>query len=91
MYDPFDFLKSLNIDNLQKQPLLTRVMEYGKRMSPQQSPGEIAQFTHKQLQKLPEEYKRFENPHLYKVGLTGALHDLRNQLIQDYKILTRFV
>ncbi|MGM0601374.1 MAG: nicotinate phosphoribosyltransferase [Candidatus Rifleibacteriota bacterium] len=85
MYDPFDSVKSLNIDNYHKQPLLTRVMESGKRITPERSPAEIAEFTHKQLQNLPDEYKRFENPHVYKVGLSGALHALRNQLIQDYK------
>ena len=85
MYSPFDPLKSLNINKCQKLPLLTRVMENGERTGSKRAIAEIAGFTQKQLQKLPDEYKRFDNPHIYKIGLSEALHTLRNRLIQEHK------
>ena len=85
MYDPFDPMKSLVIKNCNKLPLLGRVMENGKRTISKKSPAEIADFTHDQIRKLPEEHKRFENPHIYKVGLSEELHALRNRLIQENK------
>jgi nicotinate phosphoribosyltransferase len=34
---------------------------------------------------LPDEYKRFENPHVYKVGLSTKLNEIRNELIRKFK------
>lgn len=85
MHSPFDPLKTLNINTCHKQPLLTRVMESGERTGSLIPLEEIARFSRSQLQKLPDEYKRFDNPHIYKVGLSEALHTLRNQLIQEHK------
>lgn len=85
MYSPFDATNVLNIAKCKKQALLRRVMENGKRAFPQKSLPEIAKFTQAQLQKLPAEYKRFDYPHLYKIGLSGNLQQLRNQLIQEHK------
>ncbi|NLA48528.1 MAG: hypothetical protein GX876_03590, partial [Bacteroidales bacterium] len=38
------------------------------------------------LDLLPDEYKRFDNPHAYKVGLSEKLVKERNRLIADHKI-----
>lgn len=85
MFSPFDPLKSLSINKCQMLPLLTRVMENGERTGSKRAIAEIAGFTQKQLQKLPDEYKRFDNPHIYKIGLSEALYTLRNRLIQEHK------
>jgi nicotinate phosphoribosyltransferase len=85
MYAPFDPLKSLDLSQCQTQPILNRVMENGKRVQAPRSLSELAQFTQAQLQLLPNEYKRFDNPHIYKVGLSKRLHQLRNQLIEKHK------
>ncbi len=85
MYAPFDPTKSLNLKNCQKSPLMAGVMENGKRVNSKKSLEEIAAFTQNQLQKLPNEYKRFDNPHIYKVGLSESLHRLRTQLIKNHK------
>lgn len=85
MYAPNDPLKSLQIKQYQKQTLLTRVMREGRRTIPKKPIEEIAEFVQKQLQNLPDEYKRFDNPHIYKVGFSEGLHALRNQLIQKHQ------
>lgn len=85
MTAPFDPLQSLNIEKYHKQPLMTRVMAGGKRIIPQKPLTEIAEFTQIQLQSLPAEYKRFDNPHIYKIGFSEALHSRRNQWIKKHK------
>jgi nicotinate phosphoribosyltransferase len=50
-----------------------------------QHPDESYAYLKTRLEKLPDEYKRLENPHIYKVGLSTRLNDLRDDLIQKYK------
>ena len=86
MFHPFDPLKHLNIAHLEKEPLLKKVMEDGKVLNIQSSIEEIAAFSKKRLKKLPQEYKRFFNPHIYKVGISEQLKNERDRLIQEHKI-----
>jgi nicotinate phosphoribosyltransferase len=65
--------------------LLQKVMSDGKRVMPQPPLNEIAKYAQKRLSLLPAEYKRFENPHLYKVGISKKLMELRDSLRNQYK------
>jgi nicotinate phosphoribosyltransferase len=85
MHHPFDPLKKMDIRKYEKIPLLHRVMENGKRTMEKKSLHDISHFAQQQLHRLPEEYKRFINPHEYKVGLSSALYHVREQLIKKYK------
>ncbi|KGP62951.1 nicotinate phosphoribosyltransferase [Legionella norrlandica] len=85
MYHPFENLKSLSIKHYKKEPLLHKVMENGKRLLPRKTLAEIAQFSEQSFEKLPMEYKRFINPHIYKVGLSSELKAKREQLISTHK------
>jgi nicotinate phosphoribosyltransferase len=38
------------------------------------------------MHQLPEEHKRFNNPHIYKVGISEPLHQLRSDLRKKYKM-----
>ena len=86
MIHPFDPLKHMNIGDLQKEPLLQKVMEDGKIIQEQKSIEEIASFSRERLKKLPQEYKRFFNPHIYKVGISEKLKQERDRLIEEHKI-----
>jgi nicotinate phosphoribosyltransferase len=46
---------------------------------------EIANYSMIRLANLPEEYKRFDNPHIYKIGISKKLETERNRLIQEFK------
>lgn len=83
MYHPSEQKKSLEISEFKKQPLLEKIVENGKRLSKPRSTDEIADFSQQQLKKLPEEFKRFDNPHVYKIGLSEKLKDLRDTLVQS--------
>jgi nicotinate phosphoribosyltransferase len=85
MHHPFDPLKKMEIESYKKIPLLEKVMEKGKRLYKKKSLDEIAQYSQKRLEQLPEEYKRFINPHIYKIGLSSKLYNLRENLIKKYK------
>jgi len=46
--------------------------------------NQIREFAMSRLSELPDEYKRFENPHIYKVGMSKGLKDERDTLIEKY-------
>ncbi len=80
----FDANKTLNLQGFVHEPLLKRVMDDGKRTLPKRSVSEIAAFAKERLALLPEEYKRFQNPHIYKIGLSEALKAKRDELIKQH-------
>lgn len=77
--------KSLPVKNLRQEPLLEQVMFAGKVISKPRSLTTMAKYTAERLAQLPAEYKRFENPHLYKVGISEKLLTLRDKLRHKYK------
>ena len=85
MYHPLYPHKSLPVQNRKKEPLLHKVMGDGARLSDPIRLTGIAQYSKERLKQLPGEYKRFNYPHVYKVGLSGSLRDERDRLIREYK------
>lgn len=64
--------------------LLYKIMENGRSLV-KNTTHEAAAFAKERLAKLAPEHKRFENPHIYKVGLSGLLRDLRDQLLKNFR------
>jgi nicotinate phosphoribosyltransferase len=85
MYHPLYPLKSLLLKNYVMEPVLHKVMEKGVREKDPLSLKEIKQYSRSRLEKLPEEYKRFDNPHIYKVGISKRLQSERDRLIDEFK------
>lgn len=85
IYHPFYPLKSLSVRDSKKEPLLHKVMGNGERLSEPLSLSEIASYSKDRLRKLPNEYKRFDNPHIYKVGLSDRLRKERDRLVEEFK------
>lgn len=85
MHHPFEPLKSLEIGTCEKEPLLHKVMENGRKLAPCPSVREIAEYARKRLIELPDAYKRFENPHIYKIGLSDRLKAERDRLVADHR------
>lgn len=85
MYHPYDPLKYRNISEVGKEQLLFLVMENQQRTEKKRTIEEISAFRRERLEKLPPEYKRFFNPHIYKVGLSEDLRNERNDLIDAHK------
>jgi nicotinate phosphoribosyltransferase len=85
IYHPFETEKSLSIENYEHQPLLQKVMEKGKIMQASPSLKDIAAYAKQRLSLLPQEFNRFVNPHVYKVGISKELLHLRDELRTHYK------
>jgi len=86
MIHPYDPLKFKTVEGHEKEALLKPVMEKGQILSPALSLSEIAEYSEQRLEKLPQEYKRFFNPHIYKVGLSRRLKEERDRLIEEHKM-----
>ncbi|HVM33473.1 MAG TPA: nicotinate phosphoribosyltransferase [bacterium] len=66
------------------ESILFKVMEDGRRLV-SLGVAEAAAYAKQRLAKLSPERKRFENPHIYKVGMSQKLMEMRAQLIQKYQ------
>ncbi|RXJ50712.1 nicotinate phosphoribosyltransferase [Gelidibacter gilvus] len=85
MEHSFDSNKSLELTRFEHEPLLQQVMKNGKKVMPARTVSEIAEYSKSRLEKLPEEYKRFQNPHIYKIGLSTELKKERDKLVLKHK------
>ena len=85
MIHPFEPYKQMKVDGLEKEALLKPVMENGKNKLEKKSLQEIAEYSKNRLAELSIEYKRFNNPHIYKVGISEALKAERDKLIATFK------
>jgi nicotinate phosphoribosyltransferase len=85
MHHPLYPLKSLSLIKYIKEPLLQKVMVNGKRVKDHEVLSEISIYSRNRMEKLPEEYKRFDNPHIYKVGISESLRAERDRLIDNFK------
>jgi nicotinate phosphoribosyltransferase len=84
MIHPFDIEKNMSLDPAMAIPLLNKIMDNGKSLLKNNEPRDIAKLVKKRLQQLPEEHKRFNNPHIFKVGISEPLHQLRSDLRKKY-------
>jgi nicotinate phosphoribosyltransferase len=85
MHHPSEPDNSFYIKDLRQQALLEKVMENGEIVMDRQDIHSISTYSQARLALLPQEYKRFQNPHTYKVGISSALRDLRDSLRRKYK------
>ncbi len=76
--------KSTGVAGLEHEELLTKVYSGQKMQFQKKNPTENFSFLKSRANKLPEEYKRFKNPSVYKVGISGDLLTLRNNLSGRY-------
>ncbi|MEX2581352.1 MAG: nicotinate phosphoribosyltransferase [Verrucomicrobiales bacterium] len=80
MRHPWEPAKRLSLAGMESEPLLHEALVDGERREAPRSTTEIAAYAKERLALLPPEYHRFENPHVYKVGLSPGLESLRNDI-----------
>ncbi len=83
MVHPLEPHMHMDISKWKARKLCHEVMRGGERSRCLPSASEAADYSLKSLSLLPPEHHRFENPHIYKVGLSMELRDLRDKLIMD--------
>ncbi len=80
MFHPYEDDKHVDVAGYSAEPLLHPVMRDGRVLVDRPSARESAEYARERLGRLPAEHKRFQNPHVYKVGLSRQLRDLRDQV-----------
>lgn len=85
MFHPFDIYKKCNLKDLKREEILEQVVRNGNVIIQDKSINEIAFYTEFRFSQLPDEHKRFEYPHIYKVGISPKLLELRDNLIRKNK------
>jgi|SRR5690554_4930207 len=84
MFHPIDDIKQLELDKFEMVPLLHKVMENGHRIGQRGTWQDARAYHLAQLEKLPQEYKRFDFPHIYKIGISEKLKAERSRLIEEH-------
>ena len=85
-FHPLFHSKSKDVKNLNYKKLLQPVLVKGEIIIPDLSVDEIAKRVKKNIEKLSEEVKRFENPHIYKVGISNKLYRLQKDIKNNWRI-----
>lgn len=85
LYHPTQPDKKTQICQLRREQLLQPVFENGEILHPMPSPAECHEYLAQRAKQLPEEHKRFVMPHIFKVGISEKLLNLRNDLAGSYK------
>ncbi len=80
IYNPVHPDKSTSVTGLICEPLHSKVFENNAICHPLPSPQMCHEYLLSRVALLPLEHKRFIMPHLYKVGTSRKLLDLRDQL-----------
>lgn len=85
IYHPFIPSQSSNVSPYKTSPIQQIVMEHGNIKIDIPTVAESARYVENRFMKLNSEHKRFEHPHIYKVGVSKKLMSLRDELISDLK------
>lgn len=85
IYHPYYPAKHTKVTDFESEMLLYEVMRNGELTDGIPTPGDSAKYAKQRLEKLNAEHKRFDNPHIYKIGISKKLMDLRDELAQSLK------
>ncbi len=85
IYHPYIPNKNSGVTSYKSMAILETVMENGRPSIDNPTVQQSADYATDQFKKLNPEHKRFENPHIYKVGISKKLMDLRDELIEEIK------
>ena len=85
IHHPYDPYKDVAVGDFEQQPLLEPVMRDGDIVADLHDIDEARSYAATRLDALPAEHQRFNNPHIYKVGLSRRLHELRHETLAAAK------
>lgn len=85
MHHPYKRNVKCSLKNKESEDLFIPHMEKGEVVEPQRNIKEISHYRKNRLNNLPVEHRRFEKPHIYKVGLSEKLNNYRNKLVYELR------
>lgn len=81
MIHPFEKEKSVSLKEMPHEDLFHCHMKDGEVTTTLLTPFELREKASRKLEMLPEEHKRFDFPHIYKVGISKKLMQLQTDII----------
>ncbi len=85
MHHPTFPAKKSNLNGRKYEEILFKVIHNGNELSDMPEVDAIVAYKKNRFSKLHPEYKRFDNPHIYKVGISTRLMELRDNLLNTLK------
>ncbi len=85
IHHPFYSTQKSSVADLEYEPLLIEVMKNGNLTYNLPTVREIAKYSKKRLERMNDEHKRFNNPHIYKVGISTRLLKMRDTMVHEIK------
>lgn len=85
MHHPTFPAKKSPLNGRRFEKLLVQVISNGELVAELPSVKEIAAYKNERFGKLNPEFKRFDNPHIYKVGISTRLMETRDNLLNLLK------
>lgn len=82
---PFERWKTITFDNYTLRKLQEDIIINGELVYKKPSLKEIKVYAEKELDSFWDEYKRLDNPHLYKVDLSDALYELKADMLSKIR------
>lgn len=82
---PTERWKTTTFNNYKLRSLLVPIIEEGKLVYNMPSLKEIKKYASTELASLWDEYKRLDNPHLYKVDLSDKLYELKTTMLKKIR------
>ena len=84
IFDPNNTWKRKTVTDFTAKELMVQIFEKGKCVYECPPLGEIKEYCKNEIEKIWEEVKRFENPHIYYVDLSQKLWDIRYKLLSQH-------
>ncbi len=75
--------KTTTLDDYDVRKMLYKIFENGKNIYERPSLEQIVEFANAERAKFWDEYKRIDNPHIYKVNLSDKLYELKQTILKN--------
>ncbi len=84
IFDQLATWKRMTINNFSIKELLVPIYKSGELIYNTPPLMDIQAYARQELDTFWDEYKRLNNPHVYKVDLSQELYDMKQQLLKEY-------
>lgn len=85
VFHPKETWKRTTFTDYTVRPLTVQVIRGGELAVPLPSLADVCAYAAREKESFWDEYKRNDNPHVYKVDLSQRLFDIKNQLIESIR------
>lgn len=85
IFHPKETWKRTTFTDYRVRPLTQQILRGGELVRPLPSLAEICAYAEREKESFWDEYKRPDNPHVYKVDLSQKLFDIKNKLISEIR------